>query len=60
MFRGESEAVEKDSDLKCENVNQKSLDPSEIYHLGIKHFAIHKIWNAVAFSFKSPSGYSFS
>lgn len=57
MFRWESEAVEKDSDLKCES---KSLDPSEIYHLGIKHFAIHKIWNAVACSFKSPSGYSFS
>lgn len=55
-----NKAVEKDSDLKCENVNQRSLDPSEVYHLGTKHIAIYNIGNAVAFDFKSPSGYNFS
>lgn len=49
--------MEKDSDLKCENVNEKILNLSEIYHLGIKHVAIHKTWNAVTFKFRSPTGY---
>lgn len=60
FFFLKNEAVEKDSDLKCENVNQKSLGPSEVYHLGTKHIAIYKTGNAVAFDFESPSGYNFS
>lgn len=47
MFLGRSEAVDEGSGIKCENGNQKSLDPSEI-------------WNIIAFNFRSPSGDSFS
>lgn len=33
MLFAESRAVDEDSDLIYKNVNQKSFDPSEIYHL---------------------------
>lgn len=49
----ESRAVDEDSDLICKNVNQKSLDPSEIYHLEIEHVANYRIWNIIAFNLRS-------
>lgn len=33
--------------LKVKMWTEKSLGPSEIYHLGIKHVAIYRIWTII-------------